>query len=156
MARPKSRINLEELEKLCAMQCTEQEIAAYFRVSARTIERRRKIQSFRETIERGRAKGRVSVRRQLFRLCNDGNLQGSLYRRRLQSRSKAIGLLKWLKSPTADGVLRDRLHCIARFLIEVNVPCRGPTDVLPRGRSYFRARVEVERPRACSTCTATR
>ena len=57
MPRPKSRINLEELEKLCAMQCSDQEIAAYFRVSTRTMERRRKAQGFRETIERGRAKG---------------------------------------------------------------------------------------------------
>jgi hypothetical protein len=79
MARPKFRINLEELEKLCAMQCTDVEIAAYFRVSVRTIERRRKVQGFREAIERGRAKGRVSVRRQLFRLSNNGNLGATIF-----------------------------------------------------------------------------
>jgi hypothetical protein len=79
MPRPESRINLGELEKLCAMQCTDQEIAAYFRVSTRTIERRRKAQRFRETIERGRAKGRVSVRRQLFRLASDGNLGATIF-----------------------------------------------------------------------------
>lgn len=79
MARPKSRINLEELEKLCAMQCTDEEIAAYFRVSVRTIERRRAVQGFREAIERGRAKGRMSVRRQLFRLANNGNLGATIF-----------------------------------------------------------------------------
>ena len=31
MPRPKSDIDLAELEKLCAMQCTDQEIAAHFR-----------------------------------------------------------------------------------------------------------------------------
>src|SRR5580658_5803219 len=79
MPRPKARINMEELEKLCAMQCRDEEIAAYFRVSTRTLERRRKVQGFREAIERGRAKGRVSVRRQLFRLANGGNLGATIF-----------------------------------------------------------------------------
>jgi hypothetical protein len=79
MPRPESRINLEELEKLSAMQCTDEEIAAYFRVSVRTIERRRKAAGFRERIERGRAKGRVSVRRQLFRLSSGGNVGATIF-----------------------------------------------------------------------------
>ncbi|HEY6341686.1 MAG TPA: hypothetical protein VIY49_09355 [Bryobacteraceae bacterium] len=61
------------------MQCTDEEIAAYFRVSVRTIERRRAVQGFREAIERGRAKGRMSVRRQLFRLANNGNLGATIF-----------------------------------------------------------------------------
>ena len=40
MARPKARIDLVELEKLCAMQCTDEEIAAFFGVSTKTVERR--------------------------------------------------------------------------------------------------------------------
>ena len=79
MPRPESRINLEELEKLCAMQCTEQEIAAYFGVSTRTIRRRRQAEVFGETMERGRAKGRVSVRRQLFKLANNGSLGATIF-----------------------------------------------------------------------------
>ena len=47
MPRPEANIDLEELEKLCVMQCTDEEIAAFFGVSTRTIERRRKVQSFR-------------------------------------------------------------------------------------------------------------
>ena len=42
MARPKAKIDMVELEKLCGMQCTDEEIAAFFGVSMRTIERRRK------------------------------------------------------------------------------------------------------------------
>jgi hypothetical protein len=79
MARPKSRINVEELEKLCALQCTDDEIAAYFGVSTRTVERRRKFESFQEAMGRGRAKGRLSVRRQLFRLSNNGNLGATIF-----------------------------------------------------------------------------
>jgi hypothetical protein len=79
MPRPESEINMEELEKLCAMQCTTEEIAAYFGVSVRTIERRRKVEGFGETMERGRAKGRVSVRRQLFKLANNGSLGATIF-----------------------------------------------------------------------------
>jgi hypothetical protein len=79
MPRPKSEINLDELEKLCAMQCTDQEIASIFGVSTRTIERRRKVQSFQEAMERGKAKGRVSVRRNLFRLATSGNLGANIF-----------------------------------------------------------------------------
>jgi hypothetical protein len=44
MARraPQQSINLAELEKLAAMQCTDEEIAAWFNVSPPNIERRRK------------------------------------------------------------------------------------------------------------------
>jgi hypothetical protein len=67
MARPKVKIDLVELEKLAGMQCTYEEIAAFFGVSTRTIERRCKNRKFLEAIERGKAKGRLSVRRALFR-----------------------------------------------------------------------------------------
>jgi hypothetical protein len=79
MPRPEANIDLQELEKLSAMQCTDEEIAAYMRVSTRTIERRRKVQSFREAMERGKAKGRVSVRRNLFRLATNGNLGANIF-----------------------------------------------------------------------------
>ena len=66
MARPKAKIDLVELEKLCAMQCTDEEIAAFFGVSTKTVERRRKVQRFSDVMEQARAKGRVSVRRNCF------------------------------------------------------------------------------------------
>jgi hypothetical protein len=66
MGRPKAKIDLVELEKLCAMQCTDEEIAAFFGVSTRTIERRRKVGRFSDVMEQARAKGRVSVRRNPF------------------------------------------------------------------------------------------
>jgi hypothetical protein len=61
------------------MQCTDQEIASILGVSTRTIERRRKVQIFREAMERGKAKGRVSVRRNLFRLAGSGNLGANIF-----------------------------------------------------------------------------
>jgi len=79
MGRPEAKIDLAELEKLCGIQCTDEEIAAFFGVSTRTIERRRKVQSFADVMERGRAKGRASVRRNLFKLANAGNVAAAIF-----------------------------------------------------------------------------
>ncbi len=62
------KIDVEQLEKLCGLQCTDAEIAAWFHVSTRTIENRRKYRQFAEAMERGRAKGRISVRRHQMKL----------------------------------------------------------------------------------------
>ena len=79
MPRPKSKIDLVELEKLCAMQCTDEEIGAFLGVSTRTIERRRKVQRFSDVMEQARSKGRVSVRRNLFRLAAGGNVAAAIF-----------------------------------------------------------------------------
>ena len=79
MARPEATIDLAELEKLAGMQCTNEEIAAFFGVSKRTILRKCKVEKFRDIIEQGRAKGRVSVRRSLFKLSNAGNVAASIF-----------------------------------------------------------------------------
>ena len=68
-----ARMDIAELEKLCAMQCTDEEIAAWFGVTTRTIERRRKVRRFAEIMDRGKAKGKISVRRMQMKLLEDGN-----------------------------------------------------------------------------------
>jgi len=79
MARPEANIDIVELEKLCSMQCTDEEIAAFFGVSSRTIERRRKVERFRVIMDNAKAKGRISVRRNLFRLSANGNIAASIF-----------------------------------------------------------------------------
>jgi hypothetical protein len=66
-------MDLAELEKLCVLQCTDEEIAAWFGVTTRTIERRRKVKKFADVMDRGKAKGRISVRRQQMKLLEAGN-----------------------------------------------------------------------------------
>jgi hypothetical protein len=56
-----------------------EEAAAFFGVSIRTIERRRKVGRFREVMDRGKAKGRLSVRRNLFRLAAAGNVAAAIF-----------------------------------------------------------------------------
>ncbi len=79
MARPETKIDVVELEKLCTMQCTDDEIAAFFGVSKKTIERRRKVARYREIMDNAKAKGRVSVRRCLFRLAANGNVAAAIF-----------------------------------------------------------------------------
>ena len=69
----RAAIDLVELEKLCMLQCTDEEIAAWFDVSTRTIERRRLEPKFANVMERGKAKGRISVRRLQMKMLEDGN-----------------------------------------------------------------------------------
>src|ERR1700730_17832919 len=66
-------IDLIALEKLCVLQCTDEEIASWFGVTTRTIERRRKNKKFTEVMQRGKAKGRISVRRMQMKLLEAGN-----------------------------------------------------------------------------------
>lgn len=75
----KTDIDLIALEKLCAMQCTDEEIAAWFGVATKTIERRRKTAAGAEAMERGKAKGRITVRRKLFALMEAGNVAAAIF-----------------------------------------------------------------------------
>ena len=85
---PESKINLDELEKLCSLQCTQPEIASWFGVHTRSIEKRvaattiydRTLESgekvkltFREIMDRGYARGKISVRRAQMKLLEEGN-----------------------------------------------------------------------------------
>src|SRR6266404_3310021 len=69
----KAKIDLVELERLSAMQCTDEEVGAWFGVTTRTIERRRKNAKFAEVMSRGKAMGRISVRRAQLKLLEAGN-----------------------------------------------------------------------------------
>lgn len=69
--RPKKPIDWREAEKLCALQCGEVEIADWFYVSVDTLARRLKDergQSFKEFFTLHRVKGKIALRRNLFKL----------------------------------------------------------------------------------------
>jgi hypothetical protein len=66
-------IDLAALERLCAFQCTHEEIAAWFKCSVRTIEKYAKKPEVAEVMARGRATGRISVRRAQMKLLEAGN-----------------------------------------------------------------------------------
>ena len=76
--------DLTELEKLCALHCTLDEIAGWFKVGDKTIDRRRADErtlyqhdgeklTFKAIMERGYARGRISLRRKQMQLAEAGN-----------------------------------------------------------------------------------
>jgi hypothetical protein len=66
-------IDIVEVEKLASLQCTEEEMAAFLNISVRTFQNRLKDREFTEAVARGKAKGRISVRRHQIRMLEKGN-----------------------------------------------------------------------------------
>ncbi len=69
--RPKKLIDWKEAEKLCALQCSELEIADWFHISVDTLARRLKEEkdaSFAEFFTLHRVQGKIALRRNLFKL----------------------------------------------------------------------------------------
>lgn len=75
----RAEIDLSELEKLCMLHCTDQELADWFGVTPRTIERRRTEPEFAAVMERGRSKGKISLRRAQMRLVESGNAAMAIF-----------------------------------------------------------------------------
>lgn len=76
MARPRKEIDFNELEKLCNIQCTAEEAAAWFGVSPDTIDRRLKEEygiGFAEYFKQNRDIGKISLRRKQFQAAMSGN-----------------------------------------------------------------------------------
>lgn len=73
MGRPPKTINQQEFEKLCALQCTHDEICGWFDVTAPTLEAwckqtYGKDMSFFKVFSIKRGKGKISLRRSQFQL----------------------------------------------------------------------------------------
>lgn len=69
--RPITNIDIEQFEKLCELQCTLDEITAFFRVSDKTIEswcKRTYGLNFSEVFKQKRQAGKISLRRIQFHL----------------------------------------------------------------------------------------
>lgn len=76
MARPKIELNWDEFDKLCAIQCTQREIADWFDCSIDTIERavvREKKTPYADYYEQKASKGKISLRRQQWQLAMKGD-----------------------------------------------------------------------------------
>ena len=75
--RPKIEIDFAEVDKLCQIQCTGEEIASFFEISYDTLERRCKEQfkvSFAEYIKEKSSKGKSSLRRLQWKAAMNGNV----------------------------------------------------------------------------------
>lgn len=68
MARPRKVIDERQVEALASIMCTNAEIAAVLDCSTDTLERR-----FAAALEKGRLKGKQSIRRKQYQLAMNGN-----------------------------------------------------------------------------------
>ena len=74
VGRPKTPINLEELQKLCRLNCTMPEISAYFNIPLRTLEDRyTNDMDVRNAIDKGRNEGKLSLRRKQIQIMDETN-----------------------------------------------------------------------------------
>ncbi len=69
MARPRKKIDPEQVEKLAAINCSYAEMAAVLDCSASTLKRR-----FGPVIKKGRELGTGSLKRQQYKLAMAGNV----------------------------------------------------------------------------------
>lgn len=75
--RPPIQINQNEFEKLCAINCTLEEIAGWFKCSPDTIERWSKKTygvTFAEVYKKNSSQGKISLRRKMFETAIGGNV----------------------------------------------------------------------------------
>jgi hypothetical protein len=71
MGRPRKEIDRDQFEKLCSLQCTEEDIAGWFDVSVDTIERfckREYDSTFADVFAKKRVAGLISLRKAGFDL----------------------------------------------------------------------------------------
>ncbi len=74
VGRPKINLNLEELERLSRLNCTIPEISAYFDIPLRTLEDKFTNElDVRKAIEKGRATGKLSLRRRQIQIMEETN-----------------------------------------------------------------------------------
>lgn len=73
---PRKEIDWKEFDKLCALQCTEQEIADWFEMDTNTLELRiREVYDlkFSELFRQKRGRGKIALRRMQMQTAEKGN-----------------------------------------------------------------------------------
>lgn len=74
--RPRIKIDWEEFDKLCVMQCTQTEIASWFNCTVDTIENHVKREHgviFSEYYKQKASKGKIALRRKMYQTAMDGD-----------------------------------------------------------------------------------
>lgn len=76
LGRPKTYIDWEQFQKLCQLQCTEEEIAAWFNICINTINERCKDElgmTFQDASKLYGAQGKIALRRLQFKAAMKGD-----------------------------------------------------------------------------------
>lgn len=86
----RATIDLAEMEKLCALHPSDAELASWFGVSTKTIERRKSEPAFAEVLERGRAKGKLNLRRIQYKMAESNAVMAIFLGKNLLGQSDQI------------------------------------------------------------------
>ena len=118
--KPKS-IDLDLLEKLCQIHCTDEEICSILSISHDTLLRRKKSAEFLQLMETARANGRASLRRMQWQAAQGGSIPMMIF--------------------LGKNLLRQR----DRF--EDEEPKESPTDKAREVANALKAMIETEKGR---------
>ncbi len=75
--RPRKEINRDHIERMCAIQCTAQEIAGIYGISVDTLDLRCKewgFKNFTDFFKTYGADGKASLRRKQFEVADNGSV----------------------------------------------------------------------------------
>lgn len=117
MARPQIKIDKENFEKLCALQCTLVEISEFFGCSEDTVERwckRQYKEGFAAIYKKKSAVGRISLRRSQFRMAEN---------------NPALAI--WLGKQYLNQVDRNEIQNDVAVVVVNDVPKPTPTQAAP-------------------------
>ena len=115
MVRPCKPVNDEELLKLVSMGCTYPEIAGWFGVSERTVERWAASEERKGIFESGRANMKISLRRAQLEAATNGNAAMLIWLGKTQLGQKDTTYSVTTELPATPlkdemRALRDELH----------------------------------------------
>ena len=82
MGRPLAKVDKNQFESLCALQCTLEEISSFFGVNESTILRwckREYKATFADVFKKASASGKMSLRRLQWRSAQDGNVTMQIF-----------------------------------------------------------------------------
>lgn len=120
--------NWEDFDKLCAIQCTKPELAAYYNVSEDTIERavkRAHKVKFAEYYRQKKKTGHISLRRKMFQLAlaGDKTMLIWLSKQHLKfSEKMTVREPKKDAPPPAPNASSDQLARLETLLNEIKAP----------------------------------
>ena len=86
----RAEIDLVELEKLSSLHPSDSEVASWFGVSTKTIERRKSEPDFAEALERGRSRGKLNLRRIQYKMAETNAVMAIFLGKNLLGQSDQI------------------------------------------------------------------
>ncbi len=135
MARPKVEIDPEQVKKLAAIHCATEEVARWFGVHKRTLERR-----FAAYIDAGRNQGKMSLRRKRWELAMGGNVALILFLSKVVlGESDKEPEAKQVAQPHADEVKRltERLESVIREAHVTREPIKSALPIAPNANGLL-------------------